>query len=53
MPKKARKSVTIDKEKPWKLSEEDKRQGLAGVRAIRAILQKTEHNYEYSYYKAS
>lgn len=37
----------------WKLSNEERQQGLAGVRTIRAILQKCENNATQEMRKAS
>lgn len=37
----------------WRLTKEEKAQGLAGVRAIRAILQNTSTDSEFSMAKAS
>lgn len=44
---------TMSDQSWWKLSNQERQQGLAGVRAIRAILQKTQHPGDNQFAKAS
>jgi hypothetical protein len=46
-------STRYAKDQWWKLSEEQRQQGLAGVRSIRAILDKTPVNDQLDLAKAS